>query len=242
MVSTGGTKRANEQHGALRKGEGSGVGDIQFSKTTAVQDGRQARGPHRDLSQVLEPKPPDSKWPIDLENSRMEEELRAGEEGVRSDIGEGSPASKHSRIPDSEENDPGDEQLPGGPIPFRKSSNQRTAEEFIDGWDPLSIGYTAAIYFHTSDAKINSWTTQAKKMRGSMPPKFEVRDALRVLERAGLENQLPVWDDGRMIVNEGHIALKADNMLFATRRYRAPYGLEQVERNQEGKKLEKKWP
>ena len=75
-----------------------------------------------------------------------------------------------------------------------------------------------------------------------MPPKFEVRDALRTLERAGLENQLPVWDDGRMIVNEGHIALKADDVLFATRRYRAPYGLEQVERNQEGKKLDAAGP
>ena len=75
-----------------------------------------------------------------------------------------------------------------------------------------------------------------------MPPKFEVGDALRTLERAGLENQLPVWDDGRMIVNEGHIALKADDVLFATRRYRAPYGLEQVERNQEGKKLDAAGP
>ena len=55
-----------------------------------------------------------------------------------------------------------------------------------------------------------------------MPPKFEVRDALRTLERAGLENKLPVWDNGRMIVNEGHIALKGDEMVFATRRYRAP--------------------
>ena len=45
-----------------------------------------------------------------------------------------------------------------------------------------------------------------------------------------------------MIVNEGHIALKADEVLFATRRYRAPYGLEQVERNQEGKKLDAAGP
>ena len=75
-----------------------------------------------------------------------------------------------------------------------------------------------------------------------MPPKFEVRNALRVLERASLENQLPAWDDGRMIVEERHIALKADEMLFATRRYRAPYGLEQVERNQEGRKLDAAGP
>ena len=79
-------------------------------------------------------------------------------------------------------------------------------------------------------------------MRGSLPPKFEVRDALRTLERAGLENKLPVWDDGRMIVNEGHIALKGDEMVFATRRYRAPYGLEQEEMRQEGKELDAAGP
>ena len=128
------------------------------------------------------------------------------------------------------------------PSPYARTTTEEQQKEFTDGWDPLFIGYTAAIYFHTSDAKINSWTTQAKKMRGSMPPKFEVRDALRVLERASLENQLPAWDDGRMIVNEGHIALKADDMLFATRRYRAPYGLEQVDRSQEGKKLDAAGP
>ena len=128
LVSAGGAKGTDEQHGALREGERSGVGDIQFPRTTAVQDGRQARRPHRNLSQVLEPKSPDSKWTRDLENSRMEEKLRAGEEGARGDIGEGSPASKHSGSSNSEENDPGDEQLPGGPVPFRESSNRRTAE------------------------------------------------------------------------------------------------------------------
>ena len=70
-----------------------------------------------------------------------------------------------------------------------------------------------------------------------MPPKFEVRDILRTLDQANLENKLPVWDDGRMIVEEGHIALK-DEMKFATRKYRAPYGLEQVEMKQEGRELD----
>ena len=78
-------------------------------------------------------------------------------------------------------------------------------------------------------------------MRGSLPPKFEIREVLRKLERAGLENMLPVWDDGRMIVEEGHIALK-DETKFATRRYRAPYGLEQVEMRQEGKELDAAGP
>ena len=40
-----------------------------------------------------------------------------------------------------------------------------------------------------------------------------------------------------MIVEEGHIALK-DEMNFATRKYRALYGLEQVEMRQEGEELE----
>ena len=76
-----------------------------------------------------------------------------------------------------------------------------------------------------------------KKMRGSMPPKFEVRDILRTLHQAKLANKLPIWDDGRMIVEEEHIALK-DEMRFATRKYRAPYGLEQLEMKQEEKELD----
>ena len=128
------------------------------------------------------------------------------------------------------------------PSPYARTTTEERQKEFTDGWDPLFIGYTAAMYFHTSDVKINSWTTQAKKMRGSMPPKFEVRDALRVLKRASLENQLPAWDNGRMIVEEGHVALEADEVLFATRRYRAPYGLELMERNRGGEKLDAAGP
>ena len=70
-----------------------------------------------------------------------------------------------------------------------------------------------------------------------MPPKFEVRDILRTLDQANLENMLPVWDDGRMIIEEGHIALK-DEMKFATRKYLAPYRLEYVEMKQEEKELD----
>ena len=61
-----------------------------------------------------------------------------------------------------------------------------------------------------------------------MPPKIEVQEILRTLEEAKLENKLPIWDDGRMIVEEEHIALK-DEMRLATRKYRAPYGLKELE-------------
>ena len=74
-----------------------------------------------------------------------------------------------------------------------------------------------------------------------MPPKFEVRDILRTLKGAELENKLPIYDDGRMIVQEGHIALKAD-MKFATRKYRAPYRLEELELRQEGKRIDAAGP
>ena len=123
------------------------------------------------------------------------------------------------------------------PSIFARATAEELQKDFTDGWYPLFIGYTAAVYFHTSEAKINSWTTQAKKMRGSLPPGFEVRKVLRTLEQEGFENMLPVWDDGRMIMNEGHIALN-DDMRFATRKYRAPYGLEQVEMKQEGRELD----
>ena len=127
-----------------------------------------------------------------------------------------------------------------------RAAAERRQREFTDGWDPLFIGYTAAVYFHTCDIKINSWTTQAKKMRGSMPPKFEVQEIFRTLDRASLENMLPVWDDGRMIVEEGHIALK-DEMKFATRKYTTRciwqvYGLDQLEMRQEGKELDAAGP
>ena len=127
------------------------------------------------------------------------------------------------------------------PSPFARAAAEEQKKGCTNGWDRLFIGYTAAVYFHTSEIRINSWTTQAKKMRESMPPKFEVREVLRTLEQAVLENMLPVWDDGRMIVEEGHIALK-DEMKFATRKYRAPYGLEQVEMRQNGKDLDAAGP
>ena len=123
------------------------------------------------------------------------------------------------------------------PSIMAKMMTEETQRHFTDGWDPLFIGYTAAVYFHTSEMKVNSWTTQAKKSRGSQPPGYEVRKVLRTLEKEGLENMLPIWDDGRMIVMEGHVAL-ADEMKFATRKYKAPYGLEQVEVMQEGTELD----
>ena len=123
------------------------------------------------------------------------------------------------------------------PFLFARDTVEKQQVEFTDGWDPLFIGYTAISRLFPCDIKINSWTTQAKKMRDSMPPKFEVRENLRTLDRASLESGSPIWDDGRMIVEERHIALK-DEMKFAKRKYRAPYGLERVELRQEGKELD----
>ena len=114
-----------------------------------------------------------------------------------------------------------------------RAAVEQQRKMFTDSWDPLFIGYSAVVYFHTCETKINSWTTQAKKMRGSIPPKFEVREVLKTLEKAGLESKLPVYGDGRMIMKEGHLALK-DEMKFSTIKYLAPYGLQEVELQQEG--------
>ena len=51
---------------------------------------------------------------------------------------------------------------------------------------PCSLATLKQFFFHTSEIKINSWTTEAKKMRGSLPPKFEVREVLKTLERGGI--------------------------------------------------------
>ena len=56
------------------------------------------------------------------------------------------------------------------PSIIARMTTEEMQKDFTDGWYPLFVGYTAAVYFHTSEAKINSWTTQAKKMRGSQPP------------------------------------------------------------------------
>ena len=49
------------------------------------------------------------------------------------------------------------------PSLFARATVERQQNEFTDGWDSLFLGYTAMVYFHTCDIKINSWTTQAKK-------------------------------------------------------------------------------
>ena len=70
-----------------------------------------------------------------------------------------------------------------------------------------------------------------------MPPKYEDREVLKTLEKAGFENKLPINDDGRMIVEEGHLALKGE-MKFDPRKYRAPYGFQEVQLQQEGRKVD----
>ena len=65
-------------------------------------------------------------------------------------------------------------------------------------------------------------------MRGSMFPKYEVREVIKLFERAGLEIQMPIYDSGRLIMEEGHLALE-DEMKCNTRKHLAPYGLEEVE-------------
>ena len=105
---------------------------------------------------------------------------------------------------------------------------ERQQKVFTYGWDQLFIGYSAAAYFHSSQIKINSWTDALRVMRGSMLPRRGVRELKVVLERAGLENMDLTYRDGRVVVEEGHLGLKAE-MVCSTRKHLRPYGLEKVE-------------
>ena len=58
----------------------------------------------------------------------MEEELRVGEKGARGNTGEGNLVNNHSRVPNGKDNDPGNEQFPGGLIPVRESSGGKAAK------------------------------------------------------------------------------------------------------------------
>ena len=104
---------------------------------------------HRDLSQVLELESPDGEWTRGLENSRMEEKLRVGEKGTRGYTREGNPASDHSRVPNGQENDPGNEQFPGGPIPVCESGDGEAAKE-IRRWlgSPIHRLHRSGLFSH----------------------------------------------------------------------------------------------
>ena len=64
-----------------------------------------------------------------------------------------------------------------------RATVEQQQKKFTENWDPFFIGYSAAVYFHTCETKLSSWTTQAKKMRGSMSPKYEVREVLRTVRK-----------------------------------------------------------
>ena len=125
----------------------------------------------------------------------------------------------------------------GGGIELRGDVTEVVLVRNFGSWDTLFIGYSVAVNFHTCEIKINSWTTRAKRMRGSMPPKYEVLEVLKTLEKAELESKLPIYDDGRMIVEESHLALK-DDMRFSTRKNQAPFGSQELELQLQGRKLD----
>ena len=63
-----------------------------------------------------------------------------------------------------------------------------------------------------------------------MPPRCEVN---KVLERSGFENKTPIYDGGRIIVEERHLGLKAESRC-STRKHLATCGVEELELQNEG--------
>ena len=73
------------------------------------------------------------------------------------------------RFSNCEADDFGNEQSDAGTVSERSCETKN--KEYSRNAGILFIGYSAASYFHSSEIKINSWTTDTKKMRGSMPRK-----------------------------------------------------------------------
>ena len=59
---------------------------------------------------------------------------------------------------------------------------------------------------------INSWTNKARIMKGSMPPKCQVSEVRCILEKAGLKNKNPKYNDSRIVLLEGHEGIKMDGL------------------------------
>ena len=70
-----------------------------------------------------------------------------------------------------------------------------------------------------------------------MTPRCYLREVNKVLEREGFENKDPVYDDGRIIVEEGQLGLKTESRC-STKKHLAPYGLQEVELQQKGSRLD----
>ena len=64
-----------------------------------------------------------------------------------------------------------------------------------------------------------------------------MREVNSVLEKAGFENKDSVYDDGLVVVEEGHLGLWAES-ICSTRKHLAPYGLQEAEIQHDGHKLD----
>ena len=60
-----------------------------------------------------------------------------------------------------------------------------------------------------------------------MPPRCDVRGVKIVLKKFGFENKDPVYDDGRIAVEEGYLELKVEPRC-GTRKHLAPYRLDEI--------------
>ena len=127
-----------------------------------------------------------------------------------------------------------DEILVGAFRPVQESDG--TTAEVVHGWlgqlgNWIFIGGILSL---KQAKKINSWTDEARIMRGSMRKVPEVWSAH---EKARVKSKDPLYKDGRIIVVEGHLGLKAD-MVWSTRIHLAPYGLDEVELQHKGHSLD----
>ena len=79
----------------------------------------------------------------------MEREFRAGKEGVRNDTREKILPTTVPEFPMVRRMTLGMNSPLVVPSLYARAAVEKEQKEFTDGWDPLFIGYSAAVYFHT---------------------------------------------------------------------------------------------
>ena len=211
-------ENSDKRDSAVWESQGSQVNGANFQRPVAMQDRWKTRGSDRSLTKNFEFEPLGETSQGSRENTSLDGSFRQTRKELEMTLKRDVLPATLLEFPTVRQMTLAMNNLMLVPSLQAREVVGRKQEVSTKGWDPLFIGYSAAAYFHSSEIEINSWSNEAKKIRGSMPPRCDVRELNKVLERAGFENKDPIYDDGRIIVEEGHLGLKAES-----------YGLEEVE-------------
>ena len=163
-MQAGRAEGTDERNGTLREGEGLRADGIQFPGKIAVQNGGgKHEGPIEAYPKFwnLNPLAADNRgilripaWKRSFELVKKELEMILEREVLLTTIPE-FPMVRRMAL--------GMNSPPVVQSLHARVTVEKHQKEFTDCWHTLFIGYSTAVYFHTCDIKINSWTTQVKR-------------------------------------------------------------------------------